>query len=159
MSFPVFEASSRRTVQNWATAESSAAYRTGTPTIHLLQHSHSNTHLQQHSQQHAVGGVRGQGHSLVGGRHQIWRGGHNKGGGRAGPVPTAGDQAGVLPPELSSYSTDQVKLVCLSQVVSCGNVDAVWRWSMFRDTHSHCWRNLCMVKLHRMPLFCLASCR
>lgn len=60
MSFPVFEAASRRTVENWARAPDSSS--------------------------------------------------SNSSGGTA---------AGELPPELSGYSPDQVKLICLSQVGVC----------------------------------------
>lgn len=59
MSFPVFEAASRRTVENWARGPDSSSSSSG------------------------------------------------------------GTAAGELPPELSGYSPDQVKLICLSQVCVC----------------------------------------
>ena len=64
MSFPVFEAASRRTVENWAREPAPAA----------------------------------------------------GGGSSANSSGGASAQPGQLPPDLSNYSPDQVKLICLSQV-------------------------------------------
>lgn len=68
MSFPVFEAASRRTVENWAQGADSA------------------------------GGGSGSGNSTE----------------------------GLLPPDLSSYSPEQVKLICLSQVSCHFTPQGVW---------------------------------
>jgi hypothetical protein len=75
MSFAVFEAGSRRTVQNWAAADGSAT-NSGTAAAAAAMPSA------------AVG---------------------DGGGG-------SGGDAAALPADLSGYSPDQVKLVCLSQV-------------------------------------------
>jgi len=92
MSFPVFEAASRRTVENWAQGADNA------------------------------GGGSGSGNS----------------------------SEGLLPPDLSSYSPEQVKLICLSQVCCHSTPHGEW-------TGMSLLRHMCTVQHHAVCMLMMFS--